>query len=172
MHLNIEIKARTIRHPEIRELLHQHEADFQGMDHQVDTYFVVPEGRLKLRQGSIEKSLIFYQREDKEGPKASQVSLYHPQSDGDLHALLKRALGVWKVVDKKREIYFVDNVKIHLDLVEGLGTFVEIEAIDKDGSIGEKRLFEQCRYFMEKFGVGEEDLLSHSYSDMVGASEI
>lgn len=171
MHLNIEIKAKTEKHPQIREVLKRHKADFKGTDHQIDTYFQVADGRLKLRQGSIEKSLIFYQREDQEGPKASHVSLYHPQEDGELHALLGRALGIWKVVDKKREIYFVDNVKIHLDRVKGLGTFVEIEAIDSDGSMGEEKLLEQCNYFIQQFAIQERDLLSKSYSDMVGKIE-
>ncbi|MCI4671414.1 MAG: class IV adenylate cyclase [Bacteroidia bacterium] len=168
MHLNIEIKARTDKYLHIKEVLESHNALYKGLDHQIDTYYQVSGGRLKLRQGNIEKSLIFYERSDQEGPKASHVSLYHPQKDQDLKALLGRALGVWRIVDKKREIYFVDNVKIHLDRVEGLGSFVEIEAIDSDGSIGEEKLREQCNYFMEKFEILESDLLSNSYSDMVG----
>ena len=167
MHLNIEIKARTNKHPHIREVLVRHNAIFKGTDHQVDTYYHVNDGRLKLRQGTIEKSLIYYKRDDQEGPKASHVSLYHPEKDTDLASLLQRALGVWKVVDKQREIYFIENVKIHLDSVEGLGTFVEIEAIDSEGTIGKEKLLSQCRFFMQQFDIQEVDLISHSYSDMV-----
>jgi len=167
MHLNIEIKAKTQNQEAIRVVLTQHQAEFRGLDRQRDTYFHCPNGRLKLRQGNIEKSLIFYQRSDQEGPKASHVSLYHPEDGPALEDLLSRAYGRWKEVVKEREIYFVDNVKIHLDRVESLGFFVEIEAIDKEGHLGEERLQEQCRYFMEKFGIKEEDLIALSYSDMV-----
>ena len=84
-----------------------------------------------------------------------------------LKAVLTQALGVLAVVDKHREIYFIDNVKVHLDRVEGLGTFVEIEAIGEDGNLGEARLREQCEFYMALFEVAEEDLVGVSYSDMV-----
>ncbi|MEL6131831.1 MAG: class IV adenylate cyclase [Bacteroidota bacterium] len=168
MHLNIEIKARTNQHETIRQVLQSKSARFVGTDRQIDTYFRCENGRLKLRQGNIEQSLIHYSRTDQAGPKASHVSLFHPTDGSDaLKAVLLAAYGIWKVVDKTREIYFVDNVKIHLDQVQGLGTFVEIEAIDTDGSIGEATLRQQCAHFMELFEIKESDLLSQSYSDMV-----
>ena len=168
MHLNIEIKARTTRHVAIRQTLQDLSARYVGLDHQVDTYFHCENGRLKLRQGNIEQSLIHYSRSDQAGPKASHVSLFHPQDGTEaLKAVLVAAYGIWKVVDKKREIYFVDNVKIHLDEVEGLGTFVEIEAIDSDGSLGQKKLHAQCAHFMTLFEIEAENLLSRSYSDMI-----
>lgn len=167
MPLNIEIKARTSRSEAIRQTLKEKQADFRGTDHQTDTYFHCQSGRMKLRQGNIEQSLIHYERSDQAGPKASHVSLYYPKPGPELKTLLSNALGVWKEVRKAREIYFVDNVKIHLDTVDGLGTFVEIEAIDRDGSIGEDKLLEQCQYFMAEFHIEEGDLLEQSYSDMV-----
>lgn len=138
-----------------------------GTDHQVDTYFRVPEGRLKLREGNIENSLIHYLRPDQSGPKTSDVLLYRVAPDPALKAVLERALGVLVVVDKQREIRFVDNVKIHLDTVQGLGTFLEIEAIDADGSRTEAELLLQCQAFMEAFGVSDDDLVERSYSDLL-----
>lgn len=165
--LNIEIKARTRRAAAIRHLLKQQQADFRGVDQQRDTYFHCPRGRLKLRQGKIENNLIHYHRPDQHGPKASVVSLY-PAGDGEaLRKVLEAALGIWKVVNKKREIYFIGNVKFHLDEVEGLGSFVEIEAIDEDGSIGEDQLRRQCETYMALFGIEQYDLLDRSYSDML-----
>ena len=67
--INSEIKARCADQEAVRHYLHEHGADFKGTDHQIDTYFDVPEGRLKLRQGPIENNLIFYQRADTDGPK-------------------------------------------------------------------------------------------------------
>lgn len=167
MPLNIEIKARTTRTDAIRKTLQDWNADFKGTDHQTDTYFHCQSGRMKLRQGNIEQSLIHYERSDQAGPKASHVSLYHPKPGPALKTLLTHALGVWKEVKKAREIYFVDNVKVHLDTVDGLGTFVEIEAIDTDGSIGQATLQEQCERFMRAFEIEDGDLLEQSYSDMI-----
>lgn len=167
MHLNIEIKARSQRLDQIRETLNQLKAEFKGLDHQVDTYFSCPAGRLKLRDGTIERSLIFYQRTDQAGPKASEVYLHQVDNPASLKAVLAAAYGIWQVVDKQREIYFIQNVKFHLDEVAGLGTFVEIEAIDEDGSIGKDRLMEQCTHYMTRFQIETADLLTHSYSDML-----
>ncbi|MEL6848227.1 MAG: class IV adenylate cyclase [Bacteroidota bacterium] len=167
MPLNVEIKARTHQQDNIRQILLDKGADARGTDHQTDTYFHCSKGRMKLRQGNIEHSLIHYDRPDQAGPKDSQVHLYHPQDGPALKALLTAGLGVWKEVKKAREIYFIDNVKFHLDQVEGLGTFVEIEAIDRDGSLGQPHLLDQCQQYMALFGIAEKDLLEGSYSDMV-----
>lgn len=166
-HLNVEIKARTDRAAAVRQILEEQSARFIGIDHQIDTYFQVPKGRLKLRQGNIEKTLIHYARPDQAGPKTSTVSLYHPQADDSLKAVLEQAMGVMVVVDKQRAIYFIDNVKFHVDEVKGLGQFVEIEAIDKDGSIGLDRLREQCEHYLNLLGIQTQDLIEHSYSDLL-----
>ncbi len=71
------------------------------------------------------------------------------------------------MVKKKREIYFIKNVKFHLDEVTQLGSFVEIEAIDEDGSIGIKELDARCNSYLTMFGIEETDLISNSYSDML-----
>ncbi|MDA0683310.1 MAG: class IV adenylate cyclase [Bacteroidetes bacterium] len=166
--LNIEIKARCDDHDHIRRVLSDMGSRLVGTDHQVDTYFQVPEGRLKLREGSIENSLIFYQRSDQAGPKRSDVQLYRVKPpDPSLKKVLGEALGIFVVVDKQREIHFVDNVKIHLDRVQELGTFLEIEAIDADGTHSQDTLQAQCEEFMRLFDVQESDLLEDSYSDML-----
>ena len=170
MPLNVEIKARSTALDRLRHLLETEAARFVGEDHQIDTYFRVSRGRLKLREGTIEHALIFYERADEAGPKTSRVHLYRPAPDPDLKALLTAALGVRVVVDKRRAIYFVENVKIHLDRVERLGTFVEIEAIDPDGTRDEAALRAQCEPFLRLFGIREEDLVRPSYSDLLEAA--
>ena len=167
MHLNVEIKAHCRQPENIHELLLQQGAEFRGEDHQIDTYFRVPQGRLKLRQGLIENALIHYDRPNQAGPKTSEVSLY-PAPEGEaLKAVLHRALGTLVTVDKKRRIYFIKNVKFHLDQVVGLGSFVEIEAIDSQGNLGEGYLRDQCGHYMQLMAVLPEDLLEVSYSDML-----
>jgi adenylate cyclase class 2 len=166
-HLNVEIKARCNNQDAIREYLKANNADFRGIDHQIDTYFNVPNGRLKLREGEIENFLIHYERSDQEGPKQSKVTLYTSQPGSTLKEALTKALGILVVVDKEREIYFIENVKFHVDVVENLGTFMEIEAIDKDANIGKDKLNEQCNKYLKEMGIKDENLISVSYSDLL-----
>ena len=164
---NIEIKARCRNQKHIRNLLLDRGADCRGTDHQFDTYFDVENGRLKLREGTIENALIHYERDDQTGPKQSNVLLYEVQAGSSLKEILAKVFGVLVVVDKQREIYFIDNVKFHIDRVGGLGEFVEIEAIDEDGSRSVESLHAQCRFFMDILGITQDDLLVSSYSDML-----
>lgn len=165
--LNVEFKASTSKLSELEVLLQQHNPLFIGEDHQVDTYFTVASGRLKLREGNIENALIHYEREDTAGAKSSHVLLYQHKPDKALKDILIKTLGIKAVVDKRRRIYFIENVKFHFDTVDGLGTFIEVEAIDKEGNIGKERLQAQCNEYAALFGIAAEDYCSSSYSDMV-----
>jgi adenylate cyclase, class 2 len=171
MHINFEFKARHKSIAEAEQILLEQNPHFVGEDHQVDTYFNVPNGRLKLREGTIEQSLIFYERTNTAGAKQSNVTLYNHQPDPALKSVLTQAVGVKTVVDKKRRIYFIDNVKFHFDKVEGLGEFLEVEAIDKDGSIGIEKLKDQCGYYQHLLGVHESDFMAESYSDLLLAKK-
>jgi len=164
---NIEIKARCTDLDKIRRILTTHDAEFKGTDHQIDTYFRVKEGRLKLREGTIEKNLIYYRRDDTKTPKNSDIDLVPFEETKAIKNLLKSALDVKIIVDKKREIYFIGNVKFHLDVVKNLGTFMEIEAIDENDSIGEEKLRRQCEYYMDLLRISEQDLVARSYSDLL-----
>lgn len=163
----VEIKARTSKHATIRRQLLEQGARFVGTDRQIDTYFNPTEGRLKLREGHIETNLIFYQRPDQSGPKRSDVLLHQPDRPASLKSLLSAALGVRVVVDKQREIYFIDNVKFHLDRVEGLGEFVEIEAIDERNEHTEAELRRKCDRYLSLFGITTDELVEQSYSDLI-----
>ena len=164
---NVEIKARCNNPEPIRDILQKLDADYKGTDHQIDTYFKVDEGRLKLREGSIENNLIYYRRPDSAEPARSDIHLMPVDNPAQLKPLLTAALGIRTVVDKQREIYFVENVKFHIDEVKHLGSFVEIEAIDENGTIGEAKLQQQCEHYMQRFDLSGDHLLSTSYSDMV-----
>lgn len=170
--LNIEIKARYNNPEYIRKILQKRGADFKGLDHQTDIYFKVPNGRLKLREGNIEYSLVHYNREDISGPKRSDVVYYHPHKEAPVKELLSKALGKLVTVEKKREIYYIDNTKFHIDEVDELGSFIEIEAIDETGSISAEQLYRQCAKYLELFKIKESDLLKNSYSDMLLEKEL
>lgn len=164
--INIEIKARCHDLEFIRQILSEAKAENKGIDHQIDTYFNTQKGRLKLRKGNIEHSLIFYSRPEAKDLKRSDVILDKLKGDSTiLKRQLEAAIGIKTVVDKKREIYFIENVKFHIDEVKDLGSFLEIEAIGKRGE--EDVLSKQCRHYMNMMKVAQSDLIDQSYSDMI-----
>ncbi len=165
--LNIEIKAKCTDPTHIRKILAQRNAILKGTDNQKDTYFKVTNGRLKMREGNIEYSLVHYNREDIFGPKRSDVLYYHPRKEDLVKQQLQKAIGTLVIVNKKREIYYIDNIKFHIDEVENLGSFVEIEAIDKTGTIGAGKLYEQCKEYLSLFQIDDNALINNSYSDML-----
>lgn len=166
-HINIEFKAITNILDKLEEKLKSLQPIFIGEDNQKDTYYNVPEGRLKLREGNIENALIWYSRNDFAGAKQSNILLYKHTPDHALKQILEKLHGIKVVVDKKRKIYFIDNVKFHFDKVEGLGTFVEVEAIDNNGSVEKEKLQEQCNYYANFFQIPASDFIKNSYSDML-----
>jgi len=166
-HLNVEIKARCGNLDAIREILKTSGADFRGKDFQTDTYFKASFGRLKLREGRIENCLVFYERADQPGPKESKVILFPMEPRSPIREILEKAFGVLIRVEKEREIYYIGNVKFHLDRIAELGDFVEIEAIDADGKFCKEKLNEQCRRWLEGFKISREDLIDGSYSDLL-----
>ena len=165
--LNVEIKAKC-NHPDfIRKYLTNHQADFKGLDEQTDTYFNVSSGRLKLREGKIENNLIYYERNDQHGPKQSRFSLVKVEDARSLKSVLSSSLGIKTVVKKSREIYYINNLKFHIDEVPQLGSFVEIEAGNIYADLTADQLKEQCDHYMSEFGISPDDLVKVSYSDML-----
>ncbi|MEL6141790.1 MAG: CYTH domain-containing protein, partial [Bacteroidota bacterium] len=123
---------------------------------------------LKLREGNIERSLIYYERPNQLEPKDSHVSLCKMETiPVGLKEVLSAAIETKVVVDKKREIYFIDNVKFHIDEVKGLGAFVEIEAIGQAGINEQADLLEQCERYMAALAIDDTSLVAYSYSDLL-----
>ena len=144
-----------------------------GTVRQVDTYFPVPHGRLKLREivggGPIasRSELIWYDRADAAQSRRSDYRLTPVSHPADLRAALAAALGVRGEVRKTRHLLLWHNVRIHLDAVDGLGSFVEFEAVMSPGETeadGHRRLDDLCR----AMSVPPADYLTGSYSDLLG----
>ena len=93
--------------------------------------------------------------------------LYQHHPDPALKAILIKTHGIRIIVEKWRKIYFIDNVKFHFDSVPGLGTFVEVEAIDRTGEIGIDKLKVDCEKYAALFNIQPSDYISTSYSDMI-----
>jgi predicted adenylyl cyclase CyaB len=165
--LNIECKAKVESLDSYESQLIQKNPRFVGTDFQTDTYFDVPKGRLKLREGNIENALIFYERPDTEVAKKSDILLYKHKPDITLKAILELQFGIKAVVKKSRKIYFVDHVKFHFDQVENLGTFVEIEVIDETKHFSIEEMNSTLSYWKTYLGLHDNMLIKESYSDMI-----
>ncbi len=167
MPLTYEFKAKTNQLKQIEEVLLTYNPRYIGIDNQKDTYFHVPEGRLKLREGNIENALIHYFREDHAHSKKSRVLLYYAHSTEKLKEILITALGIKVIIEKTRKIYYIDNVKFHLDEVDALGSFVEVEAIANEDSANLSQMKEQCLLYAGLFNIRDEDYIAGSYSDLL-----
>ena len=164
---NFEFKAKVDDIEKHENKLLTLNPTFHGIDHQIDTYFNAQHGRLKLREGNIENSLINYDRENISGSKESQIILYQHEPNSALKTILTRQLGVKIVINKKRKIYFIDNIKFHFDLVENLGTFIEVEAIDSSEKFTLEELKNQCDNYFKFFELAEHSIIDKSYSDLL-----
>lgn len=165
--INFEIKARCCDPDQVRDALKSKQARFVGVDNQLDTYFNSTTGRLKLRAGNIENSLIYYEREDSPGARGSAILLEKLSQESNLREILLASIGEKISVKKSREIYYIENVKFHIDEVEGLGAFIEIEAIGQGDQFTMQELKEQCIYFINLLELKKKDFIRYSYSDLV-----
>lgn len=164
---NIEIKARLRDRAALLEVLAELGAARISSLAQVDTYFTVPAGRLKLRQTPGEPDvLIFYRRDNRSEPKLSDYHLAAIAPEQNLAGMLAAALGVRVVVRKQRELWRWHNVRVHLDEVEGLGAFLELEA-QVDGANDESLCQRRTRELMAAFGLAPSELIAGSYADLL-----
>ncbi len=164
---NVELKARLPDVERARTVAARLATQRAGEQIQVDTYFHCAHGRLKLREIDAQRAeLIAYVRADEPDAKASAYHLLDVPDAAALKAALASALGIRCVVRKRREIFLYHNVRIHLDQVDGLGEFLEFEAVlgpDVDAAKGR----DQVADLVERFAVAESDLLTGSYGEMV-----
>lgn len=167
---NFEFKAKVNSLEEYENVLLELKPTFFGTDHQTDTYFNTSKGRLKLREiEGKESKLIDYSRENISGSKQSDILLYKHPADQSLYRILAHQLGIKIVVEKKRKIYGIKNVRFHLDTVEDLGTFVEVEAIDENDQYSTEELKRQCDFYYDYFKIKPEQVEKMSYSDLLMA---
>jgi predicted adenylyl cyclase CyaB len=163
---NIEIKARAGDPAALLATALALPARDAGVLRQVDTYFNVPRGRLKLREVRGEPGeLIYYDRPDQGEAKRSDYWIAPITEATEVGELLEVALGVRVRVSKERRLLLYRHTRIHLDTVAGLGAFVELETVLE--SLSEEDGRAESREVMEALGIREEDLLESSYSDMV-----
>jgi adenylate cyclase class IV len=133
---------------------------------QDDTFFPCRSGRLKLRMFSpSEGELIFYQRADASGPKESFYLRSPTTAPTALRESLCAAYGESGRIRKHREVYLVGRTRVHLDIVEGLGHFLELEVVLGDGEPIEAGVQEAHR-LMSAFGIDPSQLVAGAYVDL------
>jgi predicted adenylyl cyclase CyaB len=163
---NVEVKARVPDLMEVEARARRVATDGPMDLAQEDTFFACRNGRLKLRQFAHGPGeLIHYFRDDDPGPKISEYWISPIESPGMLRESLARALGVVGRVRKRRRVYLVDRTRIHLDVVESIGCFVELEVVLAHGESLEagNRV---ARELMAKLGIAQNQLVEGAYVDM------
>jgi predicted adenylyl cyclase CyaB len=164
---NIEIKAYARNFDEIRRRADALSDTPVQIIPQEDIFFKSPQGRLKLRILSADRGqLIYYTRPDQEGPKRSDYHLYTTSDPGNLRYLLELAYGIRGVVRKTRYLYLVGQTRVHLDDVEGLGQFMELEVVLEEWQRDEEGQ-ELAEKLMADLGVERSDLLEGAYMDLL-----
>jgi len=162
---NLEVKVRIRSAEEAISSARAIGATFQCEMHQIDTYFQTHRGRLKLREIEHDHSeLICYERDETSSHRLSDYKVYPVVDAGALKKILEQSIGVREVVRKMRTLFFYDSVRIHIDQVEGLGNFVELEApvVEILSNTGEI-----LNFLSEKFRFTPGEYILQSYVDLL-----
>jgi predicted adenylyl cyclase CyaB len=167
---NVEIKARLPDPQPVAAVVESISGGPGVVIEQEDVFFRCDSGRLKLRtfaDGTGE--LIHYHRPDVSGPKTSDYVISKTRDPSGLRTVLERALGIVAVVRKTRRLFLAGRTRIHLDSVEGLGSFLELEVVLGEGeslSSGER----EAARLMSRLGIERESLVSGAYADLLAQS--
>ncbi len=166
--VNVEIKARDLDPEGTVARCEALGAADQGVLCQRDTYFSGRHGRLKLReQDGAAAELIAYRRADGEEPEESAFVRAPSADPAPLLEALSAALGVTVVVAKRRRLFLWENVRIHLDDVEGLGAFLELEAMVGPGLNSAHEAAEKVARLRAELDIRDEALVAVGYSDLL-----
>jgi len=171
MPANIEIKARVKDFSSLKVRAESLSDTPLQVIPQEDTFFNIPKGRLKLRELAPDHAqLVWYARANDSGPKRSDYQIHETSEPESLKSILALALGVRGVVRKTRYLYLVGQTRIHLDDVEGLGYFMELEVVMQPGqSDAEGQIIAED--LMKKLGIDSADLLDSAYMDMIDTAK-
>jgi len=167
MNRNIEMKARVARPDQMQNMLQAlSDTPCQAL-YQEDTFFRTSSGRLKLRITSRRGAeLIYYERPDLSAPGESRYIRCEMPDPVEVQRMLSAAFGVQGVVKKKRLLYTVGQVRLHLDTVQSLGTFLEIEVVLTPEQTEDEGKRIACE-LADRLGVQTDDLVPCAYIDLL-----
>ena len=165
----VEMKARIDDLDDVRTRLLESGATRIGVFHQMDTYYHVPKGRLKLREtrGKTAAQLVYYERENVAGAKRSTVFLVTIPSPQEFRRLAEQVLETRGVIEKSREIYLHERTQVHLDTVSNLGFFVEFERVTLDDSEAQEDDLKRLEELRAKLHIDRRSLEKDSYIDLL-----
>ncbi len=164
---NVEIKARVRDFPDLQRRAESLSDSPLEVIPQEDTFFITPKGRLKLRLLAPDRAqLVYYERPDQDGPKRSDYFIFNTDDPENLKTALKLALGIRGVVKKTRYLYMIGQTRVHLDDVEGLGRFMELEVVLRDGQ-SDREGQAIADDLMKKLGIASADLIEGAYMDLL-----
>jgi len=164
---NIEIKARMRDFAGTKALAESLSDEPAVLLKQQDTFYRVPKGRLKLR--AVEpggSKLIYYQRSDRAEPRLSEYVTSIVNDPLAMNSLLSSALGITGQVRKERWLCLVGQTRIHLDRVEGLGDFLELEYVLQEGE-EEANGLKVVRDLAARLGIKDGDVVAGAYADLL-----
>ena len=167
MNRNVEIKATVTNIDAVRRRAQEMADGDPEILEQEDTFFLCAHGRLKLRRlAESEGQLIFYDRPDSVEPSECQYVVYPTAAPGALLELLCRAHEKRGVVRKRRTVYRVGQTRVHLDEVDGLGEFVELEVVlEPQQSVSAGVAI--AKDMMDRLGIAQRQLVERAYIDLL-----
>ena len=163
---NIEIKAKLRDYEKVQKLVEELCPNPVQTEQQEDTFFITSKGRLKLRESDDKSALIYYDRKDSLEPSQSDIAISFTDNPDTLKSVLSKSIGNRGIVKKNRTLYKYGQTRIHLDDVERLGKFIELEIVlsseqtSKDGEAIANKL-------MDKFCIQKTDLIDVAYIDLI-----
>ncbi len=145
MPTNLELKIRVTSHQSLKKILEQIGAENKGMLKQKDVYYSIPNGLLKLRIENGNESLIFYNRNENDKNRWSDFELLQfANAKGE--KFFNNLFDVEVIIKKKRELFYYDDTRIHLDKVNNLGKFLELETLVINGKADAKKRFADYKF--------------------------
>ena len=163
MPTNLELKIRVISHQALKKILEQIGAENKGMLKQKDVYYSIPNGLLKLRIENGNESLIFYNRNENNKNRWSNFE-FLKFVNGKGEKFFNNLFDVKIIVKKKRELFYYDDTRIHLDTVKFLGKFLELETLVINGKTDAKKRFKKIINILE---LDESKQIRKSYRDLL-----
>jgi len=169
----LEVKARVEDLEFVKRKLTELNAKYVGKFQQTDTYFEVPNGRLKIREiaGYSPAQFIYYEREDVKESKKSRAFILKIDQPASFKAAIKKILKVKAIVQKTREIYEFKGTKIHLDTVKGLGRFVELEKLTEENKSPTRFDRQTLDEILEILQISPTSFEKFSYSELIKNKE-
>ena len=166
---NLEVKARIAALQDAEQIARSINANPAGYLYQIDTYFNVQRGRLKLREINRDHAeLIYYSRNELSKCRESDYEVFTSPNISVLKKFLESSLGIRAIVRKQRKLYMYQSTRIHLDEVEQLGSFLELESPIEQSAEAAQKVVD---FLLKEFGVRESDYILSSYVDLIMAND-